>query len=282
MNEFDELLKKRAREEPFPLPEDYAGRVFAACASLEEKQVKAKKTHTLHRWAMGVAAALAVFVAVPNLSAPAAAAMERIPVLGSIVKVITFRTYTYDDEHAHADVSVPQIEGSGSAAASVNADAQKYTDALVEQFKADCADLGEAYEGLNVTYDVVTDSDTWFTLRVDALETKASGYQFAKIYNIDKTTDQVVALDGLFKDDSDWAKALSDEVLRQMNEQMADASSGTAYFTEDFTGVTADQNYYFDAEGNLVLAFDEYTVAPGSMGAVEFTIAPSAYENLLK
>ena len=28
MDRFDEILKERAREEPFPLPEDYAGRVF--------------------------------------------------------------------------------------------------------------------------------------------------------------------------------------------------------------------------------------------------------------
>jgi hypothetical protein len=93
MDLFDENLKKRAREETFPLPDDYAGRVFATCAALEEKTVKTKMT-TARRWALGAAAALAVFIAVPNISAPAAAAMEQIPVLGSIVQVITFRTYT--------------------------------------------------------------------------------------------------------------------------------------------------------------------------------------------
>jgi len=281
MDLFDETLKKRAQSEAFPLPEDYAGRIFSVCAALEEKTVRVSGRF-MRRWAIGVAAALAVFIAVPNLSAPAAAAMERIPVLGDIVRVITFRSYTYDSDHAHADVSVPQIEGSGSAAASVNADVQKYTDELIEQFKADCTELGEAYEGLDVSYRVVTDSDTWFTLRVDALETMASGYEFCKIYNIDKATDQVVRLDGIFREGSDWSQRLSDEVLRQMNEQMADTASGKTYFTDEFTGVDAGRNYYFDAGGNLVLAFDEYEIAPGSMGQVEFTIDKSVYQDLLR
>ena len=281
MDLFDEKLKRQARAESFALPEDYAGRVFALCASLEEKTVKTR-SYALRRWAAGIAAALAVFVAVPNLSAPAAAALERVPVLGDIVRVITFRNYTYDDSHAHADVSVPRIEGSGSAAASVNADVQKYTDQLVEQFKTDCAALGEGYEGLDVSYHVVTDSETWFTLRVDALETMASGYEFSRIYNIDKSTDQVVTLADLFRADSGWQKVLSDEVLRQLNEQMADPNSGKTYFTDEFTGVPEDQNYYFDPSGELVLAFDEYAVAPGSMGPVEFTVARDVFRSCLR
>ena len=35
-DEFDEILRERAKQEPFPLPEDYAGRVFRTCAALED------------------------------------------------------------------------------------------------------------------------------------------------------------------------------------------------------------------------------------------------------
>lgn len=37
MDQFDELLRQRAAEESFPLPEDYAGRVFQTCAWLWTK-----------------------------------------------------------------------------------------------------------------------------------------------------------------------------------------------------------------------------------------------------
>ena len=75
MDRFDEILKERAREEPFPLPEDYAGRVFQTCAALEETPVKHRRAP---RWGLWMAAALALFIAVPNAS-PVAAAKETLP-----------------------------------------------------------------------------------------------------------------------------------------------------------------------------------------------------------
>ena len=35
--------------------------------------------------------------------------MEEIPVLGAVVRVITFRDYQYDDGHSTADVHVPEL-----------------------------------------------------------------------------------------------------------------------------------------------------------------------------
>ena len=40
----------------------------------------------------------------------------------------------------------------------------------------------------------------------------------------------------------------------------------------DFNGLDGSESFYFDSEGRLVICFDEYQVAPGYMGAVEFTI----------
>lgn len=279
-DEFDQKLKLRAQEEEFTLPEDFAGRVFQTCASLEEKTVHTKKS-ALRRWMIGVAAALAVFIAVPNLSAPAAQAMEKVPVLGAVVKVITFRHYTFEGKNTHADVAVPEVQGSGKATSSVNEDVKAYTDRLVKQFKKDVAAGGE-HESLDISYKVLADTDSWFTLRVDGLEVQASGYEFSRIYNIDKATDKTVTLGGLFRSGSDWKKTLDAELVRQMKAQMADAASGKTYFLEDFQGVKDDQNYYFDKDGNLVIAFDEYEIAPGSMGPVEFTVAKTGYQSLLK
>lgn len=280
-DEFDEMLRRRVREEPFPLPEGYADRVRAVCESLEKKTVSFPKRHPARRWMLTAAAALAVFIAVPNVSSAAACAMKRIPLLGAVVRVVTFRHYTQDTDRTHADVSVPMLEEAGSAGDIVNEDVQTYTEQLLSQFQTDCAAAGEAYEGLNVTYRVVADSENWFTLRVDGLEVKASGYEFSRIYNIDKTTDRVVKLSGLFREDSGWNGALSDEILRQMKSQ-EEAASGAMYFTDEFSGVEDNQNYYFSADGNLVLVFDEYTVAPGSMGQPEFIIDSGVYGDFLK
>ena len=75
--------------------------------------------------------------------------------------------------------------------------------------------------------------------------------------------------------------ALSGEVLRQMEERMA-ADESVIYFPEEFTAIDPQQNFYFNGEGELVLVFDEYTIAPGSMGMPEFAIPAEVYGGMLK
>ncbi len=50
----------------------------------------------------------------------------------------------------------------------------------------------------------------------------------------------------------------------------------------NFERLKEDQNFYFDEAGNLVIVFDEYEVAPGYMGALEFTVERAVFEGLLK
>lgn len=281
MNAFDEKLKERAKQEPFPLPEEYAGRVFRTCAALEETTMEPnmRKKHS-NRWIGWAAAVLAVFIAVPNVSPTAAAALREVPVLGAIVEIITFRDYTYNDGQSIADVKVPELGGS-DAADQVNDQIQAYTDQLIAQFQKDCETIGEGYQDLDVTSSVVADTDTWFTLRIDAIKTMASGYSFSKFYHINKATGEQVTLGDLFRDGADYASALTAEVKQQMEEQMA-ADESVVYFPEQLTTIDANQNFYWNADGDLVLSFDEYTVAPGYMGMVEFTIPTDVYQDLLK
>ena len=280
MEPFDKRLKERAKQEPFSLPETYARKVRNTCAALKETDMKASKQKHSYPWLVGAAAALAVFVAVPNVSPAAAAAMGEIPVLGTVVRVITFRDYQYDDGHNFADVHVPELGGS-TAADTVNDQVQAYTDQLIAQFQADCEATGEGYQGLDITSSVVTDNDTWFTLRIDATKVKASGYDFTRFYHIDKATGEIVTLSDLFQPDADYISVLSAEVLRQMEEQMA-ADESLSYLTDEFTAIDPEQSFYWNADGDLVLVFDEYTVAAGYMGKVEFTIPRDVYSSLLK
>ena len=240
--------------------------------------MKENKQKRSYRWLVGVAAALAVFVAIPNVS-PAAAAHGKIRCWAPWC-VITFRDYQYDDGHSTADVHVPELGGSG-AADEINDQVQAYTDQLIAQFQTDCEAAGESYQGLDVTSSVVTDSDTWFTLRIDATRTEASGYNFTRFYHINKATGEAVTLSDLFRPDADYVSVLSAEVLRQMEEQMA-ADASLSYLTDEFTAIDPEQSFYWNADGDLVLVFDEYAVAAGYMGMVEFTIPQDVYSALLK
>ena len=189
MDQFDELLHQRAAEESFPLPEDYAGRVFQTCAALDENSRRRQRRH----WETWAAAALALFITIPNVSPSAAAAMAEIPGLGALVKVVTFRSYAYNDGHSSMDISVPELSGS-DAADTVNQEVRAYTDELLTQFYKDCERIGNGYQDLRVSSVVLTNTDTWFTLRIDATQTEASSYAFSRFYHIDKATGQVISL----------------------------------------------------------------------------------------
>nr|WP_294493985.1 RsiV family protein [uncultured Anaerosporobacter sp.] len=242
-----------------------------------------------------VAAAMAVIVALPNTNESIAKAMEKIPVIGSIVRVVTFRDYDYNDGNSEAHVSIPNIETDGSnsnnedAANQINNDVKGYTQQLIDQFEADAKDYygSEAYKGLDVSYDVITDTEDWFTLRITVLETAASGNQYYRFYHIDKKTNSVATLSTVFKDDVDYITPISENIKEQMRAN-TNEDKGIVYFLDDeeisdnFKEIKPDQNFYFNSNNDLVIVFDEYEVAPGSMGNPEFVIPNSVISGLLK
>ena len=278
---FDKRLKRAGEAGTLPLPETYAGKVRDTCAALKETNMKENKQKTFlslaGRRSRGPGRIRGHSQCISRGGCP----MEEIPVLGAVVRVITFRDYQYDDGHSTADVHVPELGGSG-AADEINDQVQAYTDQLIAQFQTDCEAAGESYQGLDVTSSVVTDSDTWFTLRIDATRTEASGYNFTRFYHINKATGEAVTLSDLFRPDADYVSVLSAEVLRQMEEQMAADASPELSDGREFTAIDPEQSFYWNADGDLVLVFDEYAVAAGYMGMVEFTIPQDVYSALLK
>lgn len=263
MDPLDEKLKQRAKEEPFPLPEEFSQRLEALCRELEAQPARKKRVFYPLRWTAGAAAALILLL--PNVSVSAQAAMEQIPVLGSIVRVVTLRNYFYDDGHSFASVSIPSVSQGGPGGDAVNEAVQEYTDRLLTQFQQDIQDTGEGYQGLDVSYEVTCDTDTRFTLRINALQVQASGHEMVRYYHIDKTTGEMVTLSDLFPQGTDYVTPLSQEVLRQMEGE-------PDFFPEDFAAIDPQQSFYWDDQGDLTLVFDEAEVAPASRGVVEFHI----------
>ena len=157
-------------------------------------------------------------------------------------------------------------------------------DELIRQFEDTLSE--EGYHGLHVSQEVVTDNAQYYTVKLSVLETEASGYEHNQFYTIDKQTGNVVALSDLFAEGSDYISVISENIKTQMREQMV-ADEGVIYFLDDedmpefnFQSITEQTNFYFNESGELVIAFDEYEVAPGSMGAPEFVIPQEIVEAL--
>ncbi len=264
----------------------------------QAKIEEAKRNHSrkckvslYRRIGISAAAVLAAFTLFFNLNPSAAMAMEQIPIVRDIIKVITFGRYEFEDDRHHADVEIPQIEVENASAAAdsannINQEVTDYITPILDDFKNSLDE--DTAKSLDIDYEVVTDTDTWFTLRLDILEIQASGYQYSKYYHIDKNTGRQMTLSDLFKEDADYISVISENIKTQMKEQMA-ADEGIVYFLdgEDMPGevfdkIQPDQNFYFNQDGEIVIEFDEYEVAPGYMGIVSFIIPRDVTEALLK
>lgn len=262
-----------------------------------------RRTEKIRFWrnvAMGTAAVFAgVFVTV-NVNSDLAYAMEQIPVLGKVIKVITLERYQAGDENLSADIKTPKLESDENTPGidKVNEAVQKDRDALIEEYK----EIFEAYanneslkedDGLtnhysvDADYEVVTDNDDYFVLNFTATTISASAQQINRYYTIDRKTGEMVELKDLFQEGSDYVKVISDNIKEQMKKQMAEDENVT-YWLEDeieewnFKQIKEDQNFYINDKGNLVISFDEYEVAPGYMGAVAFEIPREELTSILK
>ena len=108
-----------------------------------------------------------------------------------------------------------------------------------------------------------------------------------KIYHIDKTTGEMVTLKDLFQDGADYKTPISENIKAQMKEQMAQDESIIYWVDSDMTEwnfeeIAENVNFYINKSGKLTIVFDEYQVAPGSMGVVTFEIPTEAVSDILK
>ena len=259
---------------------------------------------------VGWAAAVAVIaiLVLPNTSPKIAYAMSQVPVLRNVIEVVVIRDYSYAEGTYEADIEqgsvvVETIEPEDDAdytvivdditdetevsVAVINKDIDTMTQELIDTFEAD-VEAGDGYHGVYMNHEVVTDTAEWFTLRIYAEDVEASGTQYVYYYHMDKTTGEIATLETLFAEGADYVTPISENIISQMRKQMA-ADENMIYWLDEeiepeinFTQIKKDQKFYLNEQGAIVICFDEYEVAPGYMGLVEFTIDMNILTDIIK
>lgn len=257
-----------------PVPQEARDRIEAGIMRARLEKKRSDRMKNMKRTGVTAAALVLTFGIAVNASPVVAQAMDGIPVIGSIARVVTIRNYNEStDNGMMADISVPQIDGNVAA----NAEMDAYAKELIPRYEKEVvAQLGqeEGHYALESSYEVVSDNDKYVSIRINTVETMASGAEFVKIFTVDKATGQTVSLKD-YLNSPEKLEAVSQNIKDQMAAQMAE-DEGKIYFTEGepggFTGLTGDENFYLNEAGELVIVFGEYEVAPGYMGTVSFTI----------
>ena len=288
MNSFDRQLRRKAVLDRPEMPEDLKNDIQRMLSVLPERHRRVSRRIALPiRIGLQAAAALlVVFLVLPNVSYEAAKALGELPLIGDIVRVITIRDYAYSDGYHELEAQIPSIDMEGETAQTINEDVDRLTSKIIDRFMSDAESIGNnGHTALNIDYSVVTDTSDWFTLKLRVFQGSGSGTVNYKFYHIDKSSGQIVSLKDLFSKEG-WDTAISQNITQQMVHQMEEDEQ-VYYWVEskyedwNFSSIDGDQNFYFNDQGELVIVFDEYEVAPGYMGTPEFVIPLDIYEDYM-
>lgn len=277
----------------------------------KKDSLKSSSTTTkIVKLAVPFAAAIALFIAIPNVSMQAAETLSTLPVIGKLVEAVTFREYKVESETKLADVEVPEVvvnevassetsepdaapaktpeinETLSETTAEINAEIETLTRKFIEDFEADMETQG--YEELVINHETIQSNNRYFTLKLICYEAAASGVEWNYYYTIDLATGERLALKNLFADGADYITPISENIKSQMAEQMA-ADENIIYWLDDpdmpewnFTAITEETEFFLNDAGNIVISFNEGDVAPMYMGVCTFEIPEEVVKDIKK
>ena len=176
-----------------------------------------------------------------------------------------------------AEIRRPVLVDQNGTELSINKEISEYVDSLIAEYEENKAasekEEGDVHYAVSNTYEVTHDGEQYFSMYMAATRIMGSGSETYQTYTIDKKTGEAVSLGELLGNE-ETLRLVSENISAQMEEQMKEDAS-VVYFQASeggFSGLTGDESFYLNQDGSLVVVFDEYTIAPGSMGMVEFTI----------
>ena len=261
------------------IPENLDDVVKESIKKVDRKSIVNKKI-------IGSAAVLAIIFGI-NISPAFADVVSDIPIVGNIVKLVTVKNYTLKKNNVEADIKVPAIEGLENKQLEENLNKEfiengkKIYEELIEEFPS----INNQMKYVGSDYKIKADNDSFLSIEITKEEIQASSYTTKKHYTIDKNKQIVLTLPMMFEGEN-YIEEISNDIKAQMIENMK-KDSNLIYFLESdeneevidsFDKIKENQDFYINNDGNLVICFDEYEVAPGYMGTLEFIISDKIFK----
>ncbi|PTA82218.1 anti-sigma factor [Bacillus sp. Nf3] len=278
MDKYLEHLKDEYLE--IPIPPEYD-------AMIERTLKRKNKKPYFQQWTIGLVAAAALFVTTVNVSPQAARAISEVPIIGELVKVVTFTEFKKSDQGTNIDLKTPHVSGLGDGTLQDSLN-QKYlaeNKKLYQDFEKETKGYKNGHLSVESGYEVKTNNDQVLSLGRYKVTTQASAAEEMTYDTVDKKNHVLITLPSLFKDER-YIDVISENIKEQMKNQMKEDSNkmywiGKQDMADPFKKIKPDQNFYINSKGKLVISFNEYDVAPGYMGVVEFTIPTSVLKDIL-
>lgn len=287
------------------VPEELDERLRSALENAQKTEVRKKNRFVyFSKWAAASAAALFLcFTVGVNTSESFAMGVSEVPLLGSIAKVLTIRSYETVEDNTTTKVQVPEVQVETAdktvekVITDVNAEIRKIVDDFTTQKQKEAAEYKEAFFAtggteeewgdrdidINVDYEVKCQNDSILSLLLDGWMASVNFQEERHFYNIDLVTGKELTLTDLLGEDA--YEYVSENVKTQMEERVAENPDELIYWGIndnsdeledieglDFPGVDETTPFYINADGNVVISYNKYDAAPGYMGIQEFVI----------
>lgn len=311
------------------IPGELSEVVNRAIASQNKEEIRRKSrkkrqrdnTVRIFRYVASAAAAFVVCMTIGvNTSEAFAKEMSDIPVLGSLAKVLTIRSYHGTEGDFEIDMDVPKIqkETAGSVSGSeaevpetsdtftgnINTEIEKIVDSYMEDAKQEFAEYKEAFFAtggtqeewadrkmdITVDYDVKYQEGNILSLELITAKGWVSAQEERHYYNLNLATGQYLTLEQLLG--PSYMEDVNASIRQQIEERLA-ADDSLAYFgygnmaeddktlnIEGFTTIASNQDFYINDQGEVVIVFEKYDIAPGYMGRQEFVVGKADLESL--
>ena len=228
----------------------------------------------MKRSAVAAAAAVVLFTAVLNTNTVFAEEVSTLPVIGTIARVLTFRSYEKEEDDMKVQVEIPSIEMISGETAGFSDEVNKGIYQLCENYAKEAMERAREYREAflaTVWYEVRYQTDSYLSLAVMGSESWSSAYSETKYYNMDLKDARVITLKDMLGDD--YIRIADESISTQMKER--ESSQGIVFFTPEqggFQGITDETRFYINESGRPVIVFDKYEIAPGAYGEIEFVI----------
>ena len=291
--------------EQIEIPGELQETVNRAVRSVDKKKSaaryrKRRMMRTVRNIGVAAAAVLLCMTVGVNTNEVLAKELGQLPVIGSLVRVLTITSYHEEDGDHDITVNVPEIEVEETQTAgmsdadieeAVNAQIQEIVDSHIAQAKEKFAEYKEAFFAtggteeewggrtmdIDVDYEVKYQEGSVLSLELSTFEGWVAAQELRYYYNIDVAQNRELTLKDLLG--GDYVNIANESIRQQMKERVA-ADENLVYWgvtetesgIDGFVSVDEDTDFYINADGNPVVCFGEYEVAPGFMGIQEFEI----------
>ena len=292
MEQENKLEQAKRIYEEIEIPAELSKRVEKAISQYDDRLNKRtffSGRKILYRTA-GVCAAAGVvlFTLSVNTSTVFAKAVGEIPILGSLARLVTFRSYTEETDAVKMTVEIPSLEIIAADTESLAQEVNQQIHNLCEEYAKEAMQRAEEYRlaflatggtqqeweehhlEFNVGYDIKAQTEEYLSFSIWGDENWSSAGDTINYYTMDLANMKMLTLEDLLGEN--YIEIANDCIYKQMKDMEA---KGISFFSAEeggFTGITPDTGFYLNQKGNPVVVFAKYEIAPGAFGPIEFEI----------